>query len=108
MKRMLPVTTLMLSTTTLAAVIVAGCSSGAVTQQAFRDDLQNQEPAAAIYRDREEKPEPPSARSQRLQPSRDDALQSESRGSGLAPVPYVATVAVGIEQVPGAERERYD
>lgn len=92
----------MLSTTTLLAAIVAGYPSGAVAQQAAGNDVQhlsdqNQEPAAAIHLD------PPRSRSpqeQRAQPTGEDTLRSESRGSGLASTLYKTTMSVRIEQVP--------
>lgn len=114
MKRMLSVTTSMLSVTTLAAAVLAGCASGPVAQQAVGDDLRslhwrNQQSVAAIRE--EQSPESRTAHKQQQQPSRNDALRSESRGSGLAPVAYIASVPLRIEQVPrpvDAKRERHD
>ncbi|HET6629842.1 MAG TPA: PRC-barrel domain-containing protein [Woeseiaceae bacterium] len=98
----------MLSAITLLTAIAAGYSSGAAAQQVSRNDLrdqhdQNPERVAAIYPNREEEtPVSRSPQKQRPQASRNDALISDARGSGLAkPMPYATTMTVRIEQIPG-------
>ena len=91
---------------TILAAIVVGYSSGAAAQQISDSEIrhlreQNQVQAVENVRNGEKETHAShQAQSDRPNPQGEEALQSESHGSGLAPKPYKVTMMVRIEQVP--------
>ena len=95
------------ASTTILAAIVVGYSSSAAAQQISDNEIrhlreQNQLRRAVenVRNGEKEKRASHSLQNERPQPQGEDALQSESHGSGLAPKPYKVTMMVRIEQVP--------